>query len=311
MALCPRSASIAILCSTALVAAIFYAYNNNNNESILNDPNKRWLAAVSSFTDPRKVTPRFRNPVRKHLPIEHIPALQPGIVYEGHAQTIGLEQKLDTFFANRSEEGGFFIESGAYNGIDHSNTLWLERERNWKGLLVEGNPNMPNLVCKSGRHRSYLADCCLAAGQAIVQLGFRMAGPLGGLTSNMDAKQARRIYNGMKKHKDDMNEENVGSTVMVTCYPLNDLLKGLDQEVVDFWSLDVEGGEIPILKSVDVSAVMFGLIFIESNTRPHYEEVRAFMTSVGFVENMELKGAQDSAWQNPYYCDKYKGACNL
>ena len=105
MALCPRSASIAILCSTALVAAIFYAYNNNNNESILNDPNKRWLAAVSSFTDPRKVTPRFRNPVRKHLPIEQIPALLPDIVYEGHAQTIGLEQKLDTFFANHREKG--------------------------------------------------------------------------------------------------------------------------------------------------------------------------------------------------------------
>ncbi|ABB36240.1 conserved hypothetical protein [Synechococcus sp. CC9605] len=35
------------------------------------------------------------------------------------------------------KENGYFVEFGAYDGIDHSNTLLLESEFNWTGLLVE------------------------------------------------------------------------------------------------------------------------------------------------------------------------------
>ena len=74
MALCPRSASIAILCSTALVAVVLCAYNSN--ESLLNDTNNRLLnvdintnvldiapslrklAAVADIADPRTVEAR-------------------------------------------------------------------------------------------------------------------------------------------------------------------------------------------------------------------------------------------------------------
>lgn len=39
------------------------------------------------------------------------------------------------------EGGGFYIEAGANDGILQSNTLLLERSRNWSGLLVE--PSTP------------------------------------------------------------------------------------------------------------------------------------------------------------------------
>ena len=38
------------------------------------------------------------------------------------------------------QEKGFFIECGAYDGEIQSNTLTLERDLGWEGLLVEGDP---------------------------------------------------------------------------------------------------------------------------------------------------------------------------
>ena len=35
---------------------------------------------------------------------------------------------------------GFYIESGANDGVFQSNTLKLEQEKNWKGILIEPSP---------------------------------------------------------------------------------------------------------------------------------------------------------------------------
>jgi hypothetical protein len=236
-------------------------------------------------------------------PLQSIPEIV-GDQPQGHAQTTGLEKKLDEFFGGRRDDG-FFIESGAYNGIDHSNTLWLERERNWKGLLVEANPNMADEVHKSGRSRSRLVSGCLSIEPVVTEVSFQLAGPLGGIYSEMDIHHKNRIKSEIGQAQIWMNENNVGSIVKVKCYPLNDLLNTLNIKVVDFWSLDTEGSEVSILETVDFHSVMFGLLFIESNSAKHREKVVAFMKSVGFVENRKLTGNQDSAWHNPAYCQMY------
>jgi hypothetical protein len=40
----------------------------------------------------------------------------------------------------RKKRGGFFIEAGAHNGVEASNTLYLEKKLGWTGILVEPNP---------------------------------------------------------------------------------------------------------------------------------------------------------------------------
>ncbi|MCL4125763.1 UNVERIFIED_CONTAM: hypothetical protein GTU68_013388, partial [Idotea baltica] len=42
---------------------------------------------------------------------------------------------LELLFRNQSS--GFFVEAGALDGQMLSNTLWLEKELGWTGLLVE------------------------------------------------------------------------------------------------------------------------------------------------------------------------------
>jgi len=40
------------------------------------------------------------------------------------------------------KQNGFFIEIGAHNGIDLSNTYLMETEYSWKGICVECNKNI-------------------------------------------------------------------------------------------------------------------------------------------------------------------------
>ena len=46
-------------------------------------------------------------------------------------------------------------------------------------------------------------------------------------------------------------EKRWGKTITAQCFPLQSVLVALGNPIVDYFSLDVEGSEFPILKSLD------------------------------------------------------------
>lgn len=72
--------------------------------------------------------------------------------------TMSKEAKLtiETFFSEpRLKRHGIFVELGANDGITGSISLFLERELQWSGLLVEGaTPNFDRLAAVPGRPHS-------------------------------------------------------------------------------------------------------------------------------------------------------------
>lgn len=48
-------------------------------------------------------------------------------------------------------DNGFFVELGANDGVNQSNSLYFEKYRNWKGVLVEPIPHN-YLLCKKIDH---------------------------------------------------------------------------------------------------------------------------------------------------------------
>ena len=65
-----------------------------------------------------------------------------------------LDRKLDQLF--ESKKAGVFIDVGAHDGVDQSNTLFLEKNRQWNGILITPKidkyvqcvKNRPNSMCK-------------------------------------------------------------------------------------------------------------------------------------------------------------------
>jgi len=54
-----------------------------------------------------------------------------------------------------------------------------------------------------------------------------------------------------------------GERYRVTCIPLTDLLKALEVKHVDYFSLDTQGGELKILKTIDFRAIHIDIVIIE------------------------------------------------
>ena len=72
---------------------------------------------------------------------------------------MGQSKLIDDYFGGK--RNGFFIEAGAWNGVYLSNSLFLELERNWTGLLVEANTAAFESLLKYHRPNAFAAHNCL------------------------------------------------------------------------------------------------------------------------------------------------------
>ena len=69
------------------------------------------------------------------------------------------QARIVDLFYNESKTDGFFFEAGAYDGVSVSNTLLFETLRNWKGLLVEANPDNYDQLLTHGRKAYSFGNC--------------------------------------------------------------------------------------------------------------------------------------------------------
>lgn len=147
--------------------------------------------------------------------------------------------------------GGFFVEAGANNGLDQSNTTFLEQALGWNGLLIEPNPhkfeecvaNRPNCICEnfalvsdSYKEETIEGDFNHTDYQSLMGV----VTDLGDFYDNhlVEAKQIRK---------------NMYGTIPVPVATLTSLLKKNNISKIDFFSLDVEGYEISVLNGFDLN----------------------------------------------------------
>src|SRR5919198_879458 len=53
---------------------------------------------------------------------------------------------------------GIFVELGAFDGLNQSNTAWLEAKRGWRGILIEPIPEAYE-QCVRNRPRATVVNC--------------------------------------------------------------------------------------------------------------------------------------------------------
>ena len=169
---------------------------------------------------------------------------------------------------------GYFVDIGAYVGKEYSNTLLLE-EKGWTGICAEPSPPMFEEL-KKNRKFCFLTDKAVwhTTGEtvefAVVESGGQR-GMLSGITG---------FSTGEYKAAQDKSRK-----VQVKTVSLNDLLVTANApKFMEYLSLDTEGTEYDILKALDFSKWVFGLIDVEHNfEEAKRESIRRLLESNGYV----------------------------
>lgn len=169
----------------------------------------------------------------------------------------GLDRKLRRHCDFR---GGFFIEAGANDGLTQSNTYWFERFRKWRGLLVEGVPELA-AAARRNRPRATVVNAALVADPSVREVVMK--------TANLMS-----IVKGARgSEADDEAHVRAGASVQgglevreirVPARTLTSILDELRPPRIDLFSLDVEGYELEVLRGLDLSRYRPRLILVET-----------------------------------------------
>ncbi|RXG70946.1 Protein Star [Armadillidium vulgare] len=199
--------------------------------------------------------------------------------YKKHSKSLSwsfIHKHLKNLFENEKRRG-FFVEAGALDGEFLSNTLWLEKYKGWKGLLIEPDTaNFRSLLKKNRKAWTDLKSKLLYGLWAARGLSYD-------------------IKNGFY-YEDTSNYHQVYSSIQT--FPLESLLLALNVTVVDFLSLDTQGGEFDILKHFP-----FGRIKVRTMVVEYYADDTPGKFSSAFVDFVERKGFVfvDSSFEPDYF----------
>jgi FkbM family methyltransferase len=191
-----------------------------------------------------------------------------------------LRQDLFVLFELSFKRDGFFVEFGATNGIDLSNTYLLEKEFNWKGILAEPAKCWHNDL-KANRSAKIDTDCVWNESNSI--LSFNEAEEADLSTVN--------AFSSVDSHKHNRRR---GSKYEVKTISLLDLLvKHRAPKQIDFLSIDTEGSEYEILKNFNFNDYLIKIIVCEHNFTPMREKIFILLSEAGYVRKYEKISRMD------------------
>lgn len=180
-----------------------------------------------------------------------------------------LKQDLKVLDYFNHKKGGYYIELGASNGITLSNTLLLEKEYNWTGILIEPVKNeFEELIKNRPNNKNVNSAVYSVSGKNVI-------------FDNKQDSLLSGIKDDLSRHK---QQETKSEYTMIT-KTLTDILdENNAPSNIDYLSLDTEGSELEILKGLDFSKYKIEYMDIEHNyEEPIRSDIRKLLISKGYI----------------------------
>ncbi len=178
---------------------------------------------------------------------------------------------------------GIFVDVGAHNGKTYNNTLFFEEKYKWSGINIEPIPNVFKEL-QNNRPTCININCAISNSDNVTKDFMINTGHtemLSGLIETYDERHLLRINNEALEHNCNM------SVVKVLTRTLESIFLENNMSNINFLSIDTEGSEYDVIKSINFNKVFIDVICFENN----YDDV-----SEPIIEYLQAKG---------YYLFKY------
>lgn len=191
-------------------------------------------------------------------------------------------QDLFVLWCFAKKQSGTYLEIGGADGITHSNTLYLRRSFGWTGILVEPDDTQ-FWQCKHHRPKpDQVMNCAIATREGQQELNMVLAGQLSSVIGYHSRDQHSEARENMIAQQE---------TKKVPAVNINSILAKFSH--LDYLSLDVEGAEEEILRTIDWQhSPNPQVCTIEVNENPRARAIiQDLMMSNGYILMMA-----DGAW---------------
>jgi FkbM family methyltransferase len=181
---------------------------------------------------------------------------------------LGLDKKMLEFI---NYKRGFYIECGANDGVNQSNTWYFEKKLDWHGILIEPQPNIFLKLKNNRSKKNFFENCALKSAKTNKNLITMHIDPSDTLISR-STKTSNRFTNKIE----------------VIAKTLNSILiKNNAPKEIDFFSIDVEGDELNILNGINFKRYVFSYILIETLI---FKQVNKFLKKKKYSFIKKLSG---------------------
>jgi len=183
------------------------------------------------------------------------------------------EYVLDNIF-NR-ERGLLYIDVGANDGLTVSNTAYMELDLDWTGICIEPHPHAFSRLEKSRECKKY--NFCVSDKEEEYLDFYQVNGyaeMLSGIKSEYDSKHFDRINSEIEKNGGEIN------VIKVKSITLNSILEENNITNIDYLSIDTEGSELSVLKSIDLDKYYVRVISAEHNG--YNDDVKNYLIGKGY-----------------------------
>lgn len=168
----------------------------------------------------------------------------------------GQDKWVIEFFEGKQE--GFFLDIGAFDGVDISNTYILEKKYKWDGVCIDADPTNFESLKQNRNCRSIHT----AISRENKMVNFRPGGAGGAINEQGSLQIQSRTLT------DVLNEVNAPKTI-------------------DYISLDIEGAEYDALLAFPFDEYEFIIMTVEHNLylgdSVNKENINKLLTSKGYV----------------------------
>ena len=193
-----------------------------------------------------------------------------------------------------------FLEFGAADGFNLSNSYMLEKFLGWKGALSEPSPQWHNELKKNRSSSDIITDCIWSESEK--ELNFFMSDI--GIASTIDSfKESDKL--SMPGNTDARIKS--GKNISVKTISLNDVIqKNFKGRAPSYISIDTEGSEYEILRTFDFVKFRPVVFTVEHNFTNQQEKIDDLMQLNNYVRVFKKITAFDAWYVSNEVFDKLK-----
>ena len=215
---------------------------------------------------------------------------------------LGQDERLNReLFHDR--RGLTFVDVGAFDGVEFSNTLAFERGYGWKGVCIEPHPQAFKTLSQNRKCVCVEAACGSTLGtKQFLKCESDKFSQFAMLSCTVDAAIPRRrvAHDNWRRQYEGWTEE-----IEVKVVPLWHLLLEHKIMTVDYLTIDVEGSEFEVLKGIQfgpachVNVIEFEVAYRNTGSDlREAAEIYDYLESKGFRHAFDLAEGRDRVFIN-------------